>query len=79
MENKLLPKTKWTKVGHRIEMSLDGSVWRQEFDLSDFIGTDELARKYGIIEFNFDEKYWYFCKDSYLIKCLEKLFEIRIT
>jgi hypothetical protein len=71
-------KVSWTKVGHRIEMSLDGSVWRQEFDLADFVGTEVLAMKYGIKQFHFDDKYWYFCKDSYLIKMLEEILQSRI-
>ena len=68
----------WTKVGHRLEMSLDGSVWRQERDLTDFIGTDDLAVRYGIQQFHFDDEYWYYCKDSYLIKMLEEILQTRI-
>lgn len=68
-----LPKTRWNKVAHRIEMCLDGSVIRQERDLSDFIGADEIRETFGMVQFHYDEKYWYFCKDSYLMKILNKL------
>jgi hypothetical protein len=68
---KKLPKTTWTKIGHRLDMSIDGSVIRQERDLADFLGTDTIKTHYGMVPFDSDEKYWYFCKDSYLIKMLE--------
>ena len=73
-----MQKTKWSRVGHRLEMCSDGSVIRQERDLTDFIGTDELSAHYGMKQFYSDDKYWYFCKDSYLIKMLEVVLGTRI-
>lgn len=51
---------KWKKIGYRLELKENGRILRQEKDLTDFIGYEEIEREFKMELYRFDKKYWYF-------------------